>query len=195
MSNDESSSNYTHIKVADFGLARCVCSPCSNALSQSLTLSLPPPPPFLFLFSPLSLARSPFPCVCSPCSNAPAALLLRRSNSCSHVSSAAPDAPLAPHLPLHSCLWRASPLLPGRQARQTTNNKIRCGNYRLGGPGAAMRTMCGTPGYVAPEVLDPRLSGPSGYGPEIDVWSMGVVLYIMLCGFPPFYRYHVCART
>lgn len=56
-----------------------------------------------------------------------------------------------------------------------------------------MRTMCGTPGYVAPEVLDPRLSGPNGYGPEIDVWSMGVVLYIMLCGFPPFYSENTIA--
>ena len=56
-----------------------------------------------------------------------------------------------------------------------------------------MRTMCGTPGYVAPEVLDPRLCGPNGYGPEIDVWSIGVVLYIMLCGFPPFYSENTIA--
>ena len=41
---------------------------------------------------------------------------------------------------------------------------------------------------VAPEILDPNLDDGDGYGPEVDLWSVGVILYSMLCGFPPFFN-------
>lgn len=71
-------------------------------------------------------------------------------------------------------------------AREDANLKLAdFGLAQLIQPSEMMHATCGTPSYVAPEVLskDPT----KGYGKEVDMWSIGVILYILLCGFPPFY--------
>jgi len=49
-----------------------------------------------------------------------------------------------------------------------------------------LKTFCGTPQYLAPEVLTSRIRGDGSYGFEVDNWSLGVILYVMVSGMPPF---------
>ena len=65
-----------------------------------------------------------------------------------------------------------------------TGDKIKIADFGLSKDfnQAALATSCGTPGYVAPEVL----SGEP-YDHAVDIWSVGVITYVILCGYTPFY--------
>ncbi|XP_056275095.1 serine/threonine-protein kinase Chk2 isoform X1 [Pseudoliparis swirei] len=49
-----------------------------------------------------------------------------------------------------------------------------------------MRTLCGTPSYLAPEVF--THASTTGYSLAVDAWSLGVLLFVCLCGYPPFHE-------
>jgi len=70
-------------------------------------------------------------------------------------------------------------------ANKSDDSPVKLADFGLGKildvHGGMMSTMCGTPAYLAPELIK-----QSGYTDKVDVWSSGVLLYILLCGCPPF---------
>ncbi len=66
----------------------------------------------------------------------------------------------------------------------TPNADLKCIDFGLSAffrPGQVFKDVVGSPYYVAPEVLRGR------YSYQADMWSCGVILYILLCGIPPFW--------
>lgn len=77
-------------------------------------------------------------------------------------------------------------------------NTIKISDFGLAAvldPREQLRDMCGTPGYVSPEVVNPRLTGDievggvlvkAGYSTPVDIWSTGVLIFECLSGTTPF---------
>ncbi|XP_006894004.1 PREDICTED: serine/threonine-protein kinase SIK1 [Elephantulus edwardii] len=66
-----------------------------------------------------------------------------------------------------------------------SNMDIKLADFGFGNfykPGEALSTWCGSPPYAAPEVFE----GKEYEGPQLDIWSLGVVLYVLVCGSLPF---------
>ena len=76
-------------------------------------------------------------------------------------------------------------ILMSDRSPNATVKLIDFGLSRLPQDGSEMRTICGSPLYVAPEILDMNLSD-TAYTPAVDMWSVGVILFILLSGYSPF---------
>uniref|UniRef100_UPI00358F74AD serine/threonine-protein kinase PLK1 isoform X2 n=1 Tax=Myxine glutinosa TaxID=7769 RepID=UPI00358F74AD len=65
------------------------------------------------------------------------------------------------------------------------NMEVKIGDFGLATKiefdGQRKKTLCGTPNYIAPEVL-----GKKGHSYEVDIWAMGCIMYTLLVGKPPF---------
>lgn len=71
---------------------------------------------------------------------------------------------------------------------ENNETKIKLADYGMAsfvGVDNLVRGRCGTPGFVAPEILLTCVNG--GYGNKVDMFSAGVTLYVMLAGYEPFY--------
>lgn len=68
------------------------------------------------------------------------------------------------------------------------NLKIKLGDFGLSSfivNNEKRRTFCGTPNYIAPEIIDKKTMGHSF---EVDIWAVGIILYVLLVGTPPFQK-------
>jgi calcium/calmodulin-dependent protein kinase I len=88
---------------------------------------------------------------------------------------------------VHRDLKLENLLLKEKVSSETTDLKVKIADFGLSKlySGNSMHTACGTPFYVAPDILLAD-DDDAGYGPPVDMWAVGVLLYILLSGRLPF---------
>lgn len=76
-----------------------------------------------------------------------------------------------------AALFQPENILLASEGAETLVKVTDFGMSRFVGENSLMKTLCGTPSYLAPEVLES--AGTRGYSKAVDLWSMGTILYIM----------------
>ena len=85
----------------------------------------------------------------------------------------------------HRDIKPANILMTKREEQGSSVKVADFGMSTLVGVDGMVRGRCGSPGYVAPEIL--KAEAGEGYRNQVDIFSAGVTLYLMLCGYEPFY--------
>jgi len=89
----------------------------------------------------------------------------------------------------HRDIKLANLLLTGDEFERKNGVLVKVGDYGMSNfvdpYNGLLHGRCGTPGYVAPEIL--RAVKNQGYRNSVDLFSLGVVMYTLLCGYEPFY--------
>jgi len=91
----------------------------------------------------------------------------------------------------HRDLKPENVLMKSDDPASTDYNVVKLADFGLSTLGTyqnSMHTACGTPEYVAPEIVMSIGADklPKKYSAKVDIWAIGVILYVMLCGFQPF---------